>query len=462
MADNPDLGSFRDPHSSVFYRDDRVLRGLVGKGASEWNAVVETGLIDELVADGLLVGTEVADGDDFGLSPRGDAFDMVLEHERVPFVSYPYEWSFSMMRDAALGQLAVLSSALDHNLTLKDGTSFNMQFIGARPTFIDVGSFEPAKGPWPGYRQFCMTSLYPLLLQAHLGIDFQPLLRGTLDGLTPETVSAMFRGRRKLKRGVFRNVTLHALADRRLANNPEQMKKQLTATGFDVDVAKKVASKLSKTVEGLTVKRSTTTWSDYRQTCSYDEADTEAKEKIVRGAVSTGDAVLDLGANDGAFTRLIADDASYVVAADFDESVIDGLYLGLKRDGVTNVLPLVMNLVDPSPGLGWRNAERARFDDRGDFDVVMALALVHHLIIGANVALPSVVEWLAARQCRVVVEYVHRNDPMVKTLLSHKPKGLFDDYTLDNFASELKRHFASIEATTLPGGTRTMFVVDVS
>lgn len=461
MADaHVDPASFRDPDSSVFDVDGRVLRGLSERAASDWKALAATGFFPRVVEDGLVVRTTEVQ-DELPPSPRGTTWSLVLEHERIPFVSHPFEWPFSMLRDAALCELDVLLAALDERMTLKDGTAYNVQFIGTRPTFIDVGSFEKATGPWPGYRQFCRTMLFPLLIQAHLGIPFQPLLRGRVDGLEPREVSGMFRGRRKWKKGVFRNVTLHAVAERKVTAGTERTKQDMQRAGFGVELAKATAKKLRKLVAHLDVPARESTWSEYRDTCSYSDDDAGAKRRFVGEVAAAREpgTVLDLGANDGEYSALVAPSAGYVVAADFDEAVIDGLARRVRAGGPANVLPLVVDLTDPSPSLGWRNRERASFESRARSDLVLALALVHHLAIGANVPLPSVVQWLRDLSAPAVVELPHEDDPMTKRLLANKPAGLFNDYRRDHFETLLHERFTVERAETLPGGTRTLYAV---
>ena len=459
--------SFRDPDSAVFYLDDLVLRGLSEHAAADWGRLAATAFFGRLVDEGRVVGTRLFVGDT-PPSPRGEEWAAVLQHDRVPFISYPYEWPFGMLRDAAALHLEVLLAALDEGFSTKDGSAYNVQFTGVRPVFIDVGSFEPSTGPWPGYRQFCQTFLFPLLLQSHLGIAFQPYLRGSVDGLLPGDVAAMFSGRRKWKKGVLRNVVLHGTLDRRAQSGrkerpgSEEVKSELRSAGFGVELAKATTGKLLKLVRGLEIKRRGSVWSDYRDTCSYTDADADAKRAFVESVLSDGTArtVLDLGANDGAYSLIAAAHADRVIAVDADEAVIDALYARLRRESVPNVLPLVMNLVDPSPAIGWRNAERPSFAARARADVVLALALVHHLAIGANIPLPQVVEWLRCFDARTVVEFVHPPDPMVQRLLANKPAGLFGDYGIDAFDALLARHFEILRSEVLPGGTRTLYLLD--
>ena len=454
-------GSFRDPDSAVFTADGKVLRGLSGRAAADYERLSGTSFFPRLVGSGQIVRTAVHEGD-APPSPRGAPWTRVLEHERVPVVSYPYEWPFAMLREAASLQLDVLIAALGEGISLKDGTAYNVQFFGSRPTFIDIGSFEPASGPWPGYRQFCQTMLFPLMVQAHLGVPFQPLLRGSIDGLTPSQVAGMFSGLRRFRKGVVRNVTLHSVLERRVTTASEQVKSDLKDLGFSADLAKATAKNLAKLVSGLEVARRGSTWSDYRDTCSYSDADAEAKRAFVRSAIAGGDAglVLDLGANDGVYSSLASEQADYVVAVDGDEMVIDRLYRRLRAERNENVLPLVMNLVDPSGGVGWRNRERAAFADRVRPDVTLALALVHHLAIAANVPLSEVVSWLRSFGGRLVVEFVHVDDVQVQRLLANKPAGLFDDYRREAFEALLAEQFLVHEQQSLPGGSRTLYLAE--
>jgi SAM-dependent methyltransferase len=456
-----EAGSFRDPDSAVFTADGMVLRGLSGRAAAHYDRLRGTAFFPRLMESGQIVATTEYGGE-APPSPRGDRWARVVQHERVPVVSYPYEWSFAMLRDAAALQLDVLRAALEEGMSLKDGTAYNVQFVASRPTFIDIGSFEPPSGPWPGYRQFCQTMLFPLMVQAYLGVPFQPLLRGAIDGLTPSNVAGMFSGLRRFRRGVLRNVTLHSVLERRVHASSEQVKRDLKTSGFSADVTKATVKNLAKLIGTLEVERRGSTWSDYRQTCSYSDAGAAAKRDFVRSSLAAGESriVLDLGANDGAYSRVAAERATYVVAVDGDELVIDRLYRQLRSEGNENILPLVMNLVDPSGGLGWRNRERAAFVERIRPDVVLALALVHHLAIGANVPLPEVVSWLGTFGGRLVVEFVHPDDVQVKRLLANKPPGLFDDYRREAFEELLTEQFLVHEQQRLPGGSRTLYLAE--
>ena len=452
--------SFRDPATTVFYEGDRVLRGLDEGATADWKALAATSFFPRLVAEGKVVRTTLVDPAELAGVTAARRFAAVLEHERGPFVSYSHEWTFGMLRDAAIVHLEVLLAALDEGVTMKDGYALNVQWRGVQPVFIDVGSFErAAPGPWPGYRQFCRTLLYPLLLQAHLDVPFQRFLRGHLEGFEPADMRRLLGGRHLLRKGVARHVLLQAVMEKRVTASTEATKRDLARAGFDTQLTKAVAGKLLSLVRGLRSRRAASGWADYRSTCSYSDADAEVKRRFV-GEVATDrhpELAWDLGCNDGAYARLVAEHAGQVVAVDGDDVVVDALYRSLRQDGPGNVLPLVMDLVDPTPGRGWRGVERKAFTDRRPPDLVLGLALVHHLAIGANVPLASVLDWFASLGGALVVEFVDRDDPMARRLLANKPAGTHDDYTLDAFEELLASRFAVRRQERLPSGTRTLY-----
>ncbi|MEV1332337.1 methyltransferase domain-containing protein [Micromonospora costi] len=463
----PEPGSFRDPANRVFHLGQDVLRGLDAGAAAHWRALAGTEFFAALLADGKVCGTEAVDP--VGV-PDGVPWAAVLRHERIPFVSHPYEWSFTMLRDAALLHLEILRVALPAGFTTKDGSAYNLQWRGTEPVFIDVGSFEPVRDgePWAGYRQFCQTLLYPLLLTAHLGVDFQPWLRARVDGIEADQLRPLFRGVRRLLPGVPTHLHLHgAMQSRHAEATTTDVRAQLRAAGYSRELALATVRGIEKLVRRLDRTPAASHWADYQRTCGYSAQDRAGKEQFVTAALTDGPRpalVLDLGANDGRYARLAARHADRVVAVEQDPAVVDALYRALRAEGERRILPLVMDLADPSPGGGWRGVERASFADRAAADVVLALALVHHLAIGRNVPLAEVVAWLAdlcAPGARIVVEFVHPEDPMARRLLANKPEGLFPDYRRDEFERVLAARCRIARREELPSGTRTLYTAVV-
>ena len=276
--------SFRDPASTVAYLDGRVLRGLTKEGAADYDILAAAPFFAKAMDDGKLVGTTEVPVEDLPQSVRGDAWVKALEHERIPFVTYPYEWTFSMLKDATLVHLDLLLAALGADLTMKDGYAYNLAFTGARPVFIDIGSFERVRPgePWAGYRQFCQTMLYPLLLQAHKDVRFQPWLRGAVQGIQPQDLAKLFTGTDKMKPGVLKHVSLHGAMDQRYSKSRAQdTQKELKAAGFSTELQKATVEAIRKLVARLDWGRSASEWNDYQRTSTYTDAEREIKAAFV-------------------------------------------------------------------------------------------------------------------------------------------------------------------------------------
>jgi hypothetical protein len=453
-------GSFRDRSARVFIQDGEVFRGLNERALGQWEALSATRFFRRFTEQGGLVPTERIDPSRQALPAAAGEWAAVLRHESIPFVSYPYEWSFGMLQDAALLQLDLLLAALDEGMTLKDASAYNVQWRGAKPVFVDIASFErrPPGEPWVGYRQFCQLFLYPLLLAAYRDIPFHPWLRGSLEGIDPESCLNALGGLSRLRAGVLTHVYLQARAQAAYAGTRRDVKADLRAAGFDVSLIKANAARLRKLIAGLAWKRARSTWSDYTKCGHYEAADADRKRRFVAEAAASGGRrlVWDLGSNTGTFSRIAAEHARYVVAVDADHLAVERLYQALKQEGNDRILPLVGNLADPSPDLGWRNLERKRLALRGRPDLVLALALVHHVVIGANVPLDEFVNWLADLGADLVIEFVTREDPMVGVLLRNK-EDQYADYQLEAFERYLASRYDVLAREPLGSGTRVMY-----
>jgi ribosomal protein L11 methylase PrmA len=444
-----ELGSFRDPDSRVFLDDDVVYRVLSTDGWQDWLALSAT----PLATDDRLIATEPVELDDLPDLTAGPAAG-ALRHEKVPFVSYPYEWPFSMLKDAALLQLGLGRAALEHDLTLKDASAYNVQFKGSRPVFVDVGSFERLREgePWAGHRQFCMLFLYPLMLQAYKGMPYHALLRGSLDGITPAQARSVLSVRR---RGVLTNVVLLARLEARYGDARE-VKSDLKRAGFGKALLDANLRKLEKLVRRLEFKPGHTAWTEYGRTNTYSDEEAARKAEFVRAAAERHKGLVwDLGCNDGTYSRVAAEHARTVVAVDADHATVDGLYRALRDEGRTDILPLVMSLTDPSPAIGWRGLERARLERRGTPDLALALALIHHVVITGNVPVREFVAWLRSLDCALVIEFPDREDPMVQKLLSGKTEKANPDYERETFERALGERFEVERTERL--GSRTLY-----
>ena len=461
MGTTPDPGSFRDPLSRVYIDDRAVWRGLSEAGLADFEAYAATQAFRRAQDDGRVIATTAVP---VAEAPVGDGWAGALRHDRVRVITYPYEWTFSMLKDAALLQIDLTREALAEGVLTKDATSYNVQFQGARPVFIDVGSFErlvPGE-PWPGYRQFCELFLNPLYLQAEVDVPFQPWLRGSVHGISPTAMAHAMGKRRRFRRDVLTHVRLHARAETRYANADMErdVKDEMKRAGFGPKIVDAQMANLRKAVERLEWKASASTWSTYSQRGHYTDADLEAKEAFVAATTAAlpEPMVLDLGANDGRFSRVaVGAGASLAIAVDGDHLVVDHLYRQLRSEGETRILPLVMDLSDPSPGVGWRSRERPSFVERVRPDLVLCLAVIHHLAISGTVPFPEIVAFLHDFGAPLVVEMPHRDDPMAARLLARKRAGVFDHYDRPQWEAALRERFDVDEQVTLPSGTRTIY-----
>jgi ribosomal protein L11 methylase PrmA len=458
----PEPGSFRDPSGRVFHASGKVYRALDQRGLTDFRALESTGLLGALIGEGNVVATRLLAEEEASALDPPEGRAGILEHEAIPFLSYPFEWTFSMLRAAALLQLDILERALAAGLTLKDATPYNIQFRGARPVFIDVGSFQRlgAGEPWVGYRQFCRQFLYPLMMRAHLGIPFQPWLRGDPEGPSAADISAMMSGRDLLRSGVAMHVSLQARAERRFQG--DAVRDDLRRAGFSTEMILANVRGLRKVVEGLAWDPSSSEWSGYAEDCKHVAAHRATKETFLRAAIDRvgPGRVLDLGANDGFFSRAAAESCEVVVAADADELVLDRLFESLAAAGSDRVQPLLVDLSNPSPRMGWRGQERSALAERARPDLVVAYAVIHHLVVGRSVPLAEVVGWLADFGCPVVLEWVGPEDPMARRLAANKrPEEIHLDYREWGLSPLVEEQFVVQREEPLPGGTRALLLL---
>ncbi|ANW04499.1 class I SAM-dependent methyltransferase [Bradyrhizobium icense] len=460
----PEPGSFRDASNRIFYHQGEVFRSLSAEATANWHQLRQTAFFQELVKSGAVVGTETEDRPEI-TAPVSSHWTGVLRHERLPFISYPYEWTFGMLKDAALLHLEVLERALENGWTLKDGSAYNVQWRGQRPVFIDVSSFEPyrAGDSWIGYRQFCMMFIVPLLLKAHRDIQLAPLCRSNLEGVDPEEGMKFISMRDILRRGVFTHLYLHARLQGRAKQAETRMQAPASSPGKwpirqTREMTLGMVQSIRRMVGKLERKGGATVWSDYEKTHSYDNVSLAEKkhfvERHVRG--KRWRMVYDLGSNTGTFARLCSDHADQVVAVDQDELAVDTLYRRLKAEKPGNVTPLVMPLSNASPDQGWRGRERKSFDSRGKPDLILCLALIHHMVISANIPMRDFLQWLCGFAAAVVVEFVGPDDEMTLQLLKNK-RNAYPDYTQGQFESIAASMFEIIDSAPLKEGRRRIY-----
>ncbi len=458
-AVTPVPGSFRDPSGGVFERDGRVFRTVNAVAARDFDFVCQTPFYAAAVADGRLVEARRL-GPDEAREISSEAV-YVVEHPRLPFVSFPYEWSFPALKSAALLHLDLQLEALSSGVMFSDGTAYNLQFVGHRPVFIDTLSLRAYRDGelWAGHRQFCEQFLNPLLLRAFLGVTHNAWYRGALGGIPTADLRRLLPLRRKFSRRVGTHVVLQDVLQHSVGKRSDIDASALGKVGLPRSSLTRLLRGLREWIATLTPRdTSATTWRDYARSHSYTSDEAATKKAVIREFVRVRalKQVWDIGCNTGDYSVAALDaGASQVIGFDFDQGAIE-LAFARSVEGGLNFLPLFLDASNPSPSQGWAQSERAGLDERAGADGVIALALVHHLAIAGNVPLDRVVRWLVGMAPRGVIEFVPKGDPMVAQLLRFRPD-IFPDYHEDAFLAHLAG-VARIERSTPTSATGRVLV----
>lgn len=454
-----EAGSYRDPAGHVYTFEGQVYRTVLEPAAPAFDALRSSGLLDELQRDGWIVGTEEVPREILGTV--GTEAVHVVRHQRVPFISYPYEWPFSALKAAALFHLDLQIKVLGRGFSLSDASAYNVQFNGVRPVFIDLLSLRPYRAGeyWAGYRQFCEQFLIPLLLRAYLGVAHNAWLRGSPEGIPVVDFVRLLPLSRRVSPRVFLHLVVQARMAEKARNDENAAigkvrRGKLSEAGY-----KGILLQLRRWIAGLNpAKSSPSEWGDYAQSHSYGHEEYEAKRGFVAAFAEAvkPPVLLDLGCNTGDFSiAALEAGAGYSVGFDGDQQALDRGF-ARAREGKYRFLPLHMDLANPSPEQGWRQAERKGFDSRGRADALIALALIHHLAIARNIPLDQVVSWLASLAPHGIIEFVPKEDPTVHTMLALRDD-IFPDYTEENFTALLARHGRIVASSRVSGTGRTLF-----
>jgi hypothetical protein len=456
--------SFRDPSGFVFERGEGLFRQVNRSYAGLYDRLMGSGLYEGLTAAGLLVPHEEV------VEPAQDPATAykVLRPERVPFLSYPYEWCFGQLRDAALLTLEVQRRALGVGLTLKDCTGFNVQFRGGKPVFIDTLSFEEYREgePWVPYRQFCQHFLAPLALMSLTDVRLGQLWRMHIDGVPLDLAAALLPWRSRLKPGLLMHIHLHARSQARHADrtapaaDADGAPARRGRVGFSSRAMLGLLESLEGAVRSVRWEPRGTEWVDYYEDNTYSDAAMERKARIVSGFLDRAApaTVWDLGANTGRFSRLASDRGVPTVAFDVDPACVEVNYREVRRRGEANLLPLCLDLFNPSPAIGWRNRERASLEERAPADAVLALALVHHLTIGGGIPVEMVAAFFAAVGRRLIVEFVPPDDPQARRLLAAR-MATHGDHDRGRFERAFREYFTIEGCEEVGDGGRALYLM---
>lgn len=446
--------SFRDPDGFVFHREGAIYRQINAGYREYYDHLMNSGLYRELVNKKLLISHHEVETE----RKEDDKVYRVIKPERIPFVSYPYEWCFSQLKEAALVTLEIQKIALKHGMSLKDCSAYNIQFSKGRPIFIDTLSFEKYREgqPWVAYRQFCRHFLAPLALMRYRDVSLNRLLRINIDGIPLNLASSLLPYNTRFMPSLGLHIHLHAGSQKHFAGRNVNLKKfkinKLSLSGL-IDSLESGVKKLKWNACG-------TEWGEYYKDTNYTSLGFNHKKEIVtRFLAEIGPKnVWDLGGNTGAFSRIAGNSGIHTLSFDKDPACVEKNYLMCRKQEEVNILPLFIDLANPSPGIGWQNKERSSLMERGPADMAFALALIHHLAISNNTPFAKVAEFMRNICNSLIIEFIPKSDSQVQRLLSAR-EDIFPGYTMENFEIDFIKHFTIKEAVKIKGSERFMYLM---
>ncbi len=466
-----DSGSFRDPSGYVFPHQGRIFRALDPAAAALLRDLDAQGHLTRWAREGLVVGTRFVDDAALQseLSAAHPGFAAFLEHDRIASITYPYEWSTSMLADAGLLTLRLQGELLRLGLSLKDATAYNIQFVQGRPVFIDLTSIEkPARlDLWFALGQFNRMFLYPLLLVKHAGWDLRSYFLSNLDGRSTLQVGQAFSFRQRWSPSLILDVGLPFALEKKVKAGKASAPKPPAAASAGAPAGSRAAQemtlrRLGKKIAALAESIAPeTVWGDYTQICSYDEAAEASKKSLVREFIQQArpTEVLDIGCNTGDYSRIAADCGASVLATDFDIGAVEQMYRRLRKEPKA-ITPMVVDIANPSPGIGYMNAERPSFLERARPDCMLALAVIHHLLVGANLPMAAIRDLFAALTRRhLVLEFVPTDDVMFRKLIEFRVN-LFDHVTLDRCLDVFREKFTLVRRAPVQNSPRTLLLFE--
>jgi hypothetical protein len=451
-----DSSSFRDPSGFVFYRNNKILRQVNVSYRTDYDLLMKSGLYKNLTDSGLLIPHSTSSEAPY----KSESCSLVIGPEKIPYISYPYEWCFSELKDAALLTLKIQQTALQYGMSLKDASAYNIQFNNGKPVFIDTLSFEKYKegSPWIAYGQFCRHFLTPLVLMKYKDVRLNQLLKGYIDGIPLDLAASLLPMQCKFNFSVLSHIIAHAKSQKHFGNRQIQGKKysiskfQLTAI---IDGLQSFISKLKWNPEGFE-------WSDYYKDTNYSDEATKHKQEIITQFLSQTPVgmVYDIGGNIGTYSRLASTLGRQTICFDIDPAAVEKNYLDIKKNNEKNLLALVMDITNPSPGTGWLNQERNSFGQRGNAETVMALALVHHLSISNNLPLQKIAEAFGSICKYCIIEWIPKKDSQVKRLFATR-EDIFPDYTQEHFENCFKQKFEITGHIQINNSLRHLYLMKV-
>jgi len=447
--------SFRDSSGFLFYIENELYRVINSSYKEQYDHLINSELYKKLTENNLLISHEEINNLEIDYS-----YYKIIKPKKIPFVSYPYEWSFSQLKDAALLTLRIQKGAMKYGMTLKDGSAYNIQFFNGKPIFIDTLSFEMYEDGqiWKPYKQFCQHFLAPLALMSKKDIRLNLLSKTFIDGIPLDLTAKLLPKTTFGNFGLMAHIHAHAKSQKHYENKEDTKIKERTISKRSFEG---LTDNLDSSIKKMTWKEDNTEWGNYYSDTNYSEESFEEKKKIILSTLEkiTPRIVWDLGANTGIFSRLASDQGINTISFDIDPLAVEKNYLESLKNNEQNLLPLILDLTNPSSNIGWNNDERISFLQRGPADLVFALALVHHLAISNNVPLYKIAEFFSAISKFLIIEFIPKSDSQVKRLLTTR-EDIFKNYDEQNFEKEFSKFFKITSSQKLVESERTIYIME--
>ena len=445
--------SFRDPNSNVFKFNNDFYRQIHASGHADYKYLMHSGLYEKLQILGYLVSHDE-------VSTQNDSTSIILKPEQISFISYGYEWCFSQLKDAALLTLEVTKTAIEYGMILKDASAYNIQFHHGKPILIDTGSFARyLEGtPWLAYNQFCKHFLAPLFLMAKKDIRLGLLSKEYIDGIPLDLASSLLPQKSKLSLSSYIHIHIHAKMQQKYSNSKINYKK--TCRKVSKFGLLGLLDNLTSVINKLTFPTIKTEWSNYYHQTTYTDKATQYKAEAIHLLIKGVNPLMiwDLGGNNGFYSNIAAEHGGTVICFDVDPVAVESNYREIKSKNRKNILPLIQNLTNPSSTIGWAQSERDGLNERRNADMVMALALIHHLAITNNIPFNKIAHYFSSLGEHLIIEFVPKEDAQVQRLLTNRDD-IFDGYTIANFKNIFSNYFAILQEIPLPETCRTIFLM---
>ena len=450
---NAHSSSFRDPSGYIFIDEGLVSRVINPIYFKQYSALTNSGFFDKLFKPNLLIPHKEL---------QSSESEIIIQPEQIPFITYPYEWSFNQYKEAALLTLKLQKFALENNFSLKDASAFNVTFHKGKAIFIDTLSFDfyTENSPWRAYKQFITHFLGPLLLAHYHGAHSLNLMSNYMDGIPVKMIASVLPFKAKLNPFLYSNI--HLLAKFEDKHN-EDYKGEAKATSLSKKGQLNIIKSLYDFIKKLPLKEHSE-WGNYYNKINYSDDAFTLKSNIINSWIDSlkPKTLIDVGGNDGTFVRLINSKITQALVCDIDNNAVDFNYKTIKENKETFITPFVLDVLNPSASIGFNNKERLSFLDRiKQFkpDITLALAVIHHMSLSGNITFMMSATFFASFSKYLIIEFPKRGDSWVERLLNNKVdfKDHFDFYNVDNFEAAYLNYFQIIEKKRIDNSERVMY-----